>query len=63
MNIRHYFNYIQADLQNITGKIGYNIPNQVRDEIKHIFGQGVRLWNVTDKMFDYDVENYERSLE
>lgn len=63
MNIRHYFNYIQADLQNITGKIGYNIPNQVRDEIKHIFGQGVRLWNVSDKMFNYDVENYERSLE
>ena len=63
MNIRHYFNYIQADLQNITGKTGYNIPNQVRDEIKHIFGQGVRLWNVSDKMFDYDVENYERSLE
>ena len=63
MNIRHYFNYIQADLQNITGKTGYNIPNQVRDEIKHIFGQGVRLWNVSDKMFDYEVENYERSLE
>lgn len=63
MNIRHYFNYVQADLQNITGKTGYNIPNQVRDEIKHIFGQGVRLWNVSDKMFDYDVENYERSLE
>lgn len=63
MNIRHYFSYVQADLQNITGKTGYNIPNQVRDEIKHIFGQGVRLWNVTDKMFDYDVENYERSLE
>lgn len=63
MNIRHYFNYIQADLQNIAGKTGYNIPNQVRDEIKHIFGQGVRLWNVSDKMFNYDVENYERSLE
>lgn len=63
MNIRHYFNYIQADLQNITGKTGYNIPNQVRDEIKHIFGQGVRLWNVSDKMFNYDMENYERSLE
>lgn len=63
MNIRHYFNYIQADLQNITGKTGYNIPNQVRDEIKHIFGQGVRLWNVSDRMFDYEVENYERNLE
>lgn len=63
INIRKYFNYIQADLQNITGKIGYNIPNQVRDEIKHIFGQGVRLWNVSDKMFNYDMENYERSLE
>lgn len=65
INIRKYFNYIQADLQNITGKIGYNIPNQVRDEIKHIFGQGVRLWNVTDHMFDFyeTRNNYERSLE
>lgn len=65
INIRKYFNYIQADLQNITGKIGYNIPNQVRDEIKHIFGQGVRLWNVTDHMFDFyeTGNNYERSLE
>lgn len=65
INIRKYFNYIQADLQNITGKIGYNIPNQVRDEIKHIFGQGVRLWNVTDHMFDFyeTGNNYERNLE
>ena len=65
INIRKYFNYIQADLQNITGKIGYNIPNQVRDEIKHIFGQGVRFWNVTDHIFDYyeTGNNYERSLE
>lgn len=65
INIRKYFNYIQADLQNITGKIGYNIPNQVRDEIKHIFGQGVRLWNVTDHMFDFyeTGNNYERRLE
>lgn len=65
INIRKYFNYVQADLQNITGKIGYNIPNQVRDEIKHIFGQGVRFWNVTDHMFDFyeTGNNYERSLE
>lgn len=60
INIRHYFNYIKADLQNITSKGTVGIPNQVRDEIKSIFADGVRFWNVTDKMFDYNVSNYER---
>lgn len=63
INIRHYFNYIKADLQNITSKGTVGIPNQVRDEIKSIFADGVRFWNVTDKMFDYNVSNYERRLE
>lgn len=63
INIRHYFNYIKADLQNITSKGTVGIPNQVRDEIKSIFADGVRFWNVTDKMFDYNVSNYERRLD
>lgn len=63
INIRHYFNYIKADLQNITSKGTVGIPNQVRDEIKSIFADGVRFWNVTDKMFDYNVSNYERRFD
>lgn len=63
INIRHYFNYIKADLQNITSKGIVGIPNQVRDEIKSIFADGVRFWNVTDKMFDYNVSNYERRFD
>lgn len=63
INIRHYFNYIKADLQNITSKGTVGIPNQVRDEIKSIFADGVRFWNVTDRMFDYNVSNYERRFD
>lgn len=63
INIRHYFNYIKADLQNITSKGTVGIPNQVRDEIKSIFADGIRFWNVTDKMFDYNVSNYERRFD
>lgn len=59
INIRHYFNYIQADLQNISGKNGVSIPNEVRDKLRYLFNNGIRFWNVTDKMFTYDMENIE----
>lgn len=62
INIRHYFNYLQADLQNIYGKNNANIPNEVRNKIKILFGQGMRFWNVSDNMFKYDKENYENWL-
>lgn len=62
INIRHYFNYLQADCQNMHGKNGVTIPNSVRSLLKDTLSQGVRFWNVTDKMFQYDMENYENDL-
>lgn len=59
-NIRKYFNYIQADVELIKG---VNLNNTIRNKIKKIFNNGIRFWNVTDKMFDYTYENYERWLE
>lgn len=70
INIRYYFNYIQATLQNVTGKRKstitqerWDIPNQIRDELKRIFHRGIRFWNEgTGYEFHYDMENFERRL-
>lgn len=56
-NIRHYHNYIQADITNIEG---VSISNQIRDDIKNRFQQGLRFWNNDD--IQYDMENYENFL-
>ena len=61
LNIRKYFNYVRARLENITSTLQLN--NNVREKFKMIFANGVRFWNVTDKMFEYKKENYERWLE
>ena len=60
-NIRKYYNYIRADVQEISSDVGINISETVHDEFKRIFNKGVRFWN-TDN-FNYDKENYERWLE
>ena len=61
LNIRKYFNYVRARLENITSTLQLN--NNVREKFKMIFANGVRFWNITDKMFEYKKENYERWLE
>lgn len=61
LNIRKYFNYVRARLENITSTLQLN--NNVREKFKMIFANGVRFWNVTNKMFEYKKENYERWLE
>ena len=64
-NIRHYWNYVQAQIENIySSKI---ISNNVREKFKEVFARGVRFWNITDLVinntFDYNLhENYERRL-
>lgn len=60
LNIRKYFNYVRARLENITSALQLN--NNIREKFKMIFANGVRFWNVTDKMFEYKKENYERWL-
>lgn len=65
-NIRKYWNYVQAQIENVVSdKI---ISNNVRDKFKTIFARGVRFWNITDLVtsgsYDYDIhENYERRLD
>ena len=57
-NIRKFYNYIRADIEQIDG---LPISNAVHDKFIQIFRNGVRMWN-TDT-FDYSKENYERWLE
>lgn len=57
-NVRKYYNYISADIEEIEG---VNISNAVHDAFKQAFARGVRFWN-TDT-FAYDKENYENWLE
>ena len=39
------------------------LNNNVREKFKMIFANGVRFWNITDRMFEYKKENYENWLE
>lgn len=62
-NIRHYFNYVQAEIEEILGDIP--VSQAVRDRFKTAFSNGVRFWNIenTDvEMFDFTPENYENRL-
>lgn len=57
-NVRKYYNYIAADIEEIRG---VNISNAVYEAFKQAFARGVRFWNVDT--FTYDLENYENWLE
>lgn len=61
-NIRHFHNYIQAAVSEVTG-----VSNEIRQIFVDAFGRGVRFWNasnIQDKSnpFDYSMENYENWL-
>lgn len=58
INIRHYFNYIQANIETISGG---DIANTMREDIRQRFANGIRFWNVDN--VDYSMENYEKWLE
>lgn len=64
-NIRHYWNYVQAQLENLySTKI---MSNNAREKFKEVFARGVRFWNITDLVtnntFDFNIhENYERRI-
>lgn len=57
-NIRKYYNYIEADIQE-TG--GIPISKTVHEKFKEMFARGVRFWN--NDSFSYELENYEKWLE
>ncbi len=57
-NIRKFYNYIQAEIEETSG---INISNAIHDKFRQAFRNGVRFWNSDD--FNFDKENYERWLE
>lgn len=57
-NIRKFYNYIQAEIEETTG---INISNAVHDKFRQAFRNGVRFWNSDN--FNFEKENYERWLE
>lgn len=62
-NIRHFYNYVRAQIENISTNL--LLSNAVRARIKEIYANGVRFWNVYNNntpSFNYDKENYERWL-
>lgn len=56
-NIRHYYNYVKAQIDSISG---IAISNQARDDIRQRFANGVRFWKQDN--IDYSMENYEEWL-
>jgi hypothetical protein len=56
-NIRHYYNYVKAQIDSISG---IAISNQARDDIRQRFMNGIRFWKQDD--IDYSMENYEEWL-
>lgn len=59
-NIRKFYNYIKADIEQIDSDT-LNINNNVLNKFKKIFSEGVRFWN-TDS-FSYEKENYENWID
>lgn len=55
IDTRVNFNYIQADVEYINTPC----PDAVENKIKEVFRQGIRLWNNIEKMYNYELENYE----
>lgn len=56
-NIRHYYNYVKAQIDSISG---IAISNAARDDIRQRFANGVRFWKQDN--IDYSMENYEEWL-
>lgn len=63
-NIRHYFNYVKCDIDNVNAVYGLSIA--LKDEIRKIFNNGICLWRYiqgqTGNLFDYSVINYEEKF-
>ena len=53
-NIRKYHNFIQANVENISG---VSMSNTAREDIKQRFQNGIRFWNSDN--IQYNLENYE----
>ena len=63
---RKYYNYIRAEVQEVSST-AYALSMAVHDRFQQAFAEGVRFWHwdgTSDGItYDYDLENYEVSLE
>ncbi len=57
-NIRKYYNYIEAELDAVSG---VSMSNVARTDMKQRFQNGIRFWNSDE--IQYSLENYEKWLE
>ena len=66
INIRKYWNYVQADIETMPQGI-YKMNYKIENEIKNAFSNGIRFWNVidvnTEITFNYNFQNYEKYLD
>lgn len=66
VNIRKYWNYIQADITYLRQDV-YKFNFKIENEIKNAFSNGITLWNVYDTtsevLFNYNMSNYENWLD
>lgn len=60
MRSRKYYNFIQANIFEIPAQIG----NNIKEEIKKMFSNGIRLWHAdTFEGVDFTLNNYERFID
>ncbi len=59
INTRHYFNFIQCELE----YIGITGNDAIDDKIRMIFSNGITLWNDYVNIYNYSMENYEKWLD
>jgi len=57
-NIRKYYNFIRASIDNING---ISISDNIRNDMRQRFAEGLRFWNMDN--ISYKKENYEKWLE
>lgn len=67
INNRKYWNYIECDINTITDvdnlvSYKYMVSNKIKEKIKEIFKNGIRFWNNELSQPNYELPNYERSL-
>ena len=66
INIRKYWNYIQAYIEVIPQSI-YKFNYKIENEIKNAFANGIRFWNVIDTSteveYNFNKNNYEKYLD
>lgn len=62
INIRKYWNYIQAYIEILPQSI-YKFNSKVEEEIKEAFSNGIRFWNVNDILYEIKFDMSQVNIE